>query len=257
MRKAGGFVASLAAPATLLLIVYTSIVVVEAQSRALAVAAADAQLSSLEKEIFREINLARANPVEYAAHLEKLKPFFSGKTFQPPGKLPLVTNEGWSAVEDAIRFMRSTRPLQPLAISRGMCMGAFELVKDQKTSGNTGHKGSDNSLCDQRVTRFGVWRESIGENLVYGTDSARERVITLLIDDGVANRGHRKRILSPEYKVVGISCGDHCKLGGMCVITFAGGFTDSLAGGGSKVKKPTAAVPSVVKQPSRRAPRQL
>jgi hypothetical protein len=49
---------------------------------------------------------------------------------------------------------------------------------------------------------------------------------SVIVDEGVANRGHRQRILNPAYKVVGVACGGH-KLGAMCVITFAAGFTDT------------------------------
>ncbi|MFL6254111.1 MAG: hypothetical protein ACJ74T_03745, partial [Pyrinomonadaceae bacterium] len=65
-------------------------------------------------------------------------------------------------------------------------------------------------------------------NLTYGNDPARERVLTLLIDDGFASRGHRKRLLDASFRVAGVACGDH-KLGAMCVITLAGGFTDGTA----------------------------
>ena len=50
--------------------------------------------------------------------------------------------------------------------------------------------------------------------------------MTLLIDDGFTDRGHRTRLLSPDFKVAGVSCGDHAQLGVMCVITLAGGYTD-------------------------------
>ena len=109
-----------------------------------------------------------------------------------------------------------------------MSFGARELVKDQGGTDVTGHRGSDGSFCEQRAQRFGTWREPIGENLSYGNDTARERVLTLLIDDGVANRGHRKRLLDASFHVAGVACGDH-KLGAMCVITLAGGFTDGAA----------------------------
>ena len=98
-------------------------------------------------------------------------------------------------------------------------------MKEQVGTDAMGHKGKDGSFCEQRTQRFGTWKEPIGENLSYGTDTARERVLTLLIDDGVTNRGHRKRLLDPSFHVVGVACGDH-KLGAMCVITLAGGFTD-------------------------------
>lgn len=191
------------------------------------------ELSPLEKEIIEEINLVRSNPTAYAAHLEQLRPFFADKKFQPPGRPAFITEEGVSALDDAIAFLRAAKPLSTLNISRGMCMGANVLVKDQGPTGNTGHRGSDASLCEQRVNRYGTWNDAIGENLSYGTETARERVITLLIDDGVANRGHRECLLSPTFNVIGVSCGDHSKLGTMCVITLAGKFTERVGGDAS------------------------
>lgn len=187
-----------------------------------------ASYASLEQDLIAEINLARTRPTEYAAYLESLRPMFAGREYRRPDRPALMTEEGAAPLEEAIKFMRATRPLSPLSAAQGMCSGARELVKDQGTSGATGHKGADGSFCEQRAERFGAWREPIGENLTYGDDSARERVLTLLIDDGVANRGHRQRILNPAYKVIGVACGAH-KLGSVCAITFAGGFTDKPA----------------------------
>ena len=105
--------------------------------------------------------------------------------------------------------MRAARPAGLLSVAAGMCSGARELVKEQSTSGATGHKGADGSFCEQRTGRFGVWREPIGENLSYGDDTARERVLTLLIDDGFSSRGHRLRTLNPAFKVAGVGGGRH------------------------------------------------
>lgn len=181
----------------------------------------------LEQDMISEINLARTRPAEYAAYLEQLRPYFAGKEYRRPGKPALITEEGTSALEEAIKYLRSVKPVPPLGLSTGMCAGARELVKDQSATGATGHKGSDGSFCEQRTQRFGTWAGNIGEDLNYSDDTARERVITLLIDDGIANRGHRVRLFDPTYNVVGVACGDH-KLGGMCVITFAGGFNEKL-----------------------------
>jgi uncharacterized protein YkwD len=198
-----------------------------------------ASYASLEQELIAEINLARTRPAEYASYLEGLRPMFAGKEYRRPGKPALTTEEGAAPLEEAIKFLRAARPLAPLSVAAGMCSGARELVREQGASGATGHKGADGSYCEQRTGRFGVWREPIGENLSYADDNARERVFTLLIDDGVANRGHRQRILNPAYKVVGVACGGH-KLGAMCVITFAAGFTD----------RPVAAQPQPARNPA-------
>jgi uncharacterized protein YkwD len=179
---------------------------------------------SLEQDVVREINLARTRPAEYASYLEQMRQYFAGNELRRPGRPALVTQEGVAALEDAIKFLRAAKPAAPLSASTGMCLGARELVKDQGATGATGHRGTDGSFCEQRTQRFGSWAGDIGEDLDYSNDTARERVLMLLIDDGVANRGHRLRLLSPDYKVVGVACGDH-KLGGMCVITFASGFT--------------------------------
>lgn len=197
-------------------------------SRAQGLVAAGAQASdyaSVEQGLIREINLAREHPADYAAYLEQMRKYFVGKELRRPGKPALVTVEGVAALDDAIRFLRAAKSVPPLNPSTGMCLGARELVKDQSASGATGHRGADGSFCDQRTQRFGTWTGDIGEDLDYSDDTARDRVLMLLIDDGIANRGHRLRLLSPNYGVVGVACGDH-KLGGMCVITFAGSFTD-------------------------------
>jgi uncharacterized protein YkwD len=184
--------------------------------------------AALEQDIVGEINLARARPAEYAAYLEELRSRYSGREYRQPGKPGLMTEEGTKALDEAISFLRAARPAPPLTLSLGMCSGARELVRDQSASGATGHQGADGSFCEQRTQRFGSWTEPIGENLSYGDDSARERVITFLIDDGFASRGHRKRLLDPTFKVAGVACGGH-KLGAMCVITLAAGFAEGPA----------------------------
>jgi uncharacterized protein YkwD len=184
-------------------------------------------LSSDERDLLNEINQARAHPQVYAGYLEKLKPFFDGKTYKPPGgQDAFKTEEGWAAVEDAIKFLRATKPLPPLSMSPGLCSAAMTHVKDQSGTGTTGHQGGDNTFIEQRVKPFGTWLGGIGENLTYGNQSARERLLTWLIDDGFASRGHRRRLMSPEYKVAGVCCGPHPQYQTMCAITLAGGFVD-------------------------------
>ncbi|HYR75461.1 MAG TPA: CAP domain-containing protein [Pyrinomonadaceae bacterium] len=183
-------------------------------------------LSQAEQDLLTEINQARANPGTYASYLANLQPFFNGKQYQPTGRPALTTQEGWAPVDEAIKFLRAAKPLPPLISSTGLSLSAQSHVKDQSGSGSTGHKGTDNSLIEQRVKPFGNWQGAIGENLTYGNDSARERVLTWLIDDGFASRGHRRRLLSGDYKVAGLSCGPHPEFGTMCCLTLAGGFTD-------------------------------
>ena len=209
-------------------------------------------LSQAARELLNEINQARAHPQMYASYLEGLKPFFNGKEYKPTGyPQALITQEGWSAVEEAIKFLRSAQPHGPLHPSIGLSLAALALCKDQGGTGGTGHKGGDSTFIERRVKPFGTWEGGIGENLTYGNESARERFLTWLIDDGFASRGHRNRLMSENYRVAGVSCGPHPEFGTMCVLELAGGFIDSAAAksptsnqtkssGGTKDRPPSA-----------------
>ena len=183
-------------------------------------------LSGSEQDLLNEINQARAHPDVYARYLSSLKPFFKGKNYQPNGQPALTTEEGWDAVRDAINFLSTAKPQGPFNTSRGLRLAAVTHFRDQNATGATGHLGAASSMIEDRVKPFGTWQGAIGENLSYGKESARERVLTWLIDDGVASRGHRKRLLSADYQVAGLSCGPHPSFGTMCVLTLAGGFID-------------------------------
>lgn len=183
-------------------------------------------LTDSERDLLNEINQARANPQLYATYLEKLKPQFSGKQYTPVGKAPLTTEEGWNAVDEAIKFLKALKPLPPLAASNGLSLAAMTHVKDQGSSGGTGHRSGNSNMIEDRVKPYGRWEGAIGENICYGNDSARERLLTWLIDDGFPSRGHRRRLLGTEYQVAGISCGSHPQYNAMCVLTLAGGFSE-------------------------------
>ena len=183
-------------------------------------------LSPLENGILQEINMARANPRGYAAFLEEWKWHFDGRLLKIPGERIILTREGTTAVNEAMNVVRSMNPVSRLSLSKGMSLGARDHVKDQGSSGSIGHTGRDGSQAWDRVNRYGTWEKSIGENISYGSDKARNIVMGLIIDDGVSNRGHRKNIFNPDFRVVGVACGHHGSYGTVCVITFAGGYNE-------------------------------
>ena len=183
-------------------------------------------LSPLEYAVVAEINKARTAPKEYASLLKEYKKYYDKKFLKLPGETPLITQEGVGAVVEAIRFLNSTKPASPLTPSKGMSSGARDHVVDQGSSGATQHKGSDGSQAWDRVNRYGIWEKSIGENIAYGSDKARSIVMFLIVDDGIPNRGHRKNIFDPDFRVIGVACGHHPTYRTVCVITFAGGYKE-------------------------------
>lgn len=52
-------------------------------------------------------------------------------------------------------------------------------------------------------------------------------MISLIVDAGVRDRGHRKNIFMRDFGVVGVACGSHSRYGTMCVMDFAGGFIEN------------------------------
>ena len=219
--------------------------------------AANDGLSKDERDLLNEINQARANPQQYAAYLEGLKPLFHGKEYTPSNQDSFTTQEGWSAVEDAIKFLRTAKPQAPLSPSHGLCLAALSHVKDQSGTGATGHKGNDSSFIEQRVKPFGSWQGGIGENLTYGNESARERLLTWLIDDGFPGRGHRIRLMSPDYKVAGVCCGPHPEFRSMCVITLAGGFVDAQPAKADASTQPKAVTPAAKSKTTKKIARRF
>ncbi len=78
----------------------------------------------------------------------------------------------------------------------------------------------------ERLTRYGRWSGRIGENISYGRSDARDVVIQLMVDDGIRNRGHRRNMFDPEFRLVGVGCGQHAGYRAMCVMTFAAGYLE-------------------------------
>ena len=182
--------------------------------------------SALEQEIVREINLARQHPKKYALFLEQQKPYYVGKFIKRPGEPTILTEEGISAVDEAIRFLKSAKPVAPLKYSKGMSRAATDHVKDQGKRGTLGHQGSDHSSSGDRVNRYGTWRLAVGENISCGRGKARDIVMGLIVDDGIPSRGHRENLFDPRYRLVGVACGQHQTFRVMCVIDFAGDFIE-------------------------------
>lgn len=183
-------------------------------------------LSDLEREVVAELNLARTQPTRYADFLIEYSKLFVGRELRESGEITIMTNEGRSAVNEAIRFLRNQRLLPYLTASKGMSRAAWDMVRMQEATFQTGHIGRDGSKFTDRISRYGTWGGSCSENIDYGNNTARKIVMALIVDDGVSNRGHRKSIFNPGFKRVGVACGQHQTYDYMCVIEYAVSYTE-------------------------------
>ncbi len=210
--------------------VFTSVITL-ALASIVTVAGAHAQedalapyLSDLENAVVAEINLARSDPKAYSVFLEELLPYYDGKNFKrPEEEMTRITREGKAAVEEALAFLRSAEPLPLLTPSRGMSQAAKDHVNDMGKNGST---GSDDSQPWDRVNRHGTWGGTIAESISFGRNNPRDVLIRLIIDDGYADRGNRNNIFEKEFQVTGVACGDDEKYTFVCVIDYAGTYTE-------------------------------
>jgi len=184
---------------------------------------------SISSEIAAEITLLRTNPAEYAQHLvTHLDNFVTDKDYiiDDP-KYRYETSEGLAAVQEAIDCLRSTHPLSAMQPNSLLEKAAADHVADMATHpGLSGHTGSDGSESHERISRYGIYEVTCGENIDYGMNTARSIIVHLLVDDGVANRGHRKNLLEPRFTLVGACFGFHSGYRCCCVMDFAGGMKD-------------------------------
>ncbi|QTC90828.1 CAP domain-containing protein [Brevundimonas goettingensis] len=109
--------------------------------------------------------------------------------------------------------------MAPLSPDLILALTAGDHVADQGPSGFIGHYGSDGWDFATRVTRRGGDPYG-GENISYGYDTAREVIIQLLVDDNIADRGHRVNLFRDGYVRAGVSCGPHAVFNHMCVIDY-------------------------------------
>ena len=182
---------------------------------------------ALERGVLDELNRVRSDPQDYAASLERDLQYYHGNLFRRPGDdSALETREGTAAVREAIRVLRQTKPMPTLRPSAGMTLGARDHVRDQAPRGLMNHKGTDGSMAWDRVSRYGDWKTKINENMTFGPTTPHDVIAALIVDDGISDRGHRKNILDPDVKMVGISCGPHKALRVMCDMVEAAGFVE-------------------------------
>lgn len=183
-------------------------------------------IEEVEKNIVLEINALRTNPTEYAKKVKKYMGYIEGKFLKVPEQTPLVTIEGIKAFQDCYDELLKTKPMGALTLSKGLSLGAKDHIKDTQNLDELGHTGTDGSSSADRASRYGEWGELIGENIEYGSPNAEQIIISLIVDDGVSNRGHRKNILNPNFNFIGVAFGEHKNYKTMTVMDFAGDYKE-------------------------------
>lgn len=186
------------------------------------------QLSTLELALVEEINLARREPQTFVGFLNEYRRATTGTVISLPNRIAWQTNEGAPAIDEAIGEMQTVSNLKPLEIADQLSAAASMQLKDLQEDASLGHLGKNGSTLKVRLAQFGVVGKS-SENICHRAKTAREVVMIFIIDDGVKSRMHRKNVLNPAYKKIGVACGSGKDQESLCVAVFAENLKDTKA----------------------------
>ena len=178
---------------------------------------------TLKKELIIEHNNIRKNPKSYIPHLEEHLKYFKGNVLYKPGEIGLVTQEGPSAIKECIKFLNSEKPNpNGIEISEPLSKAAQDHANDIGPKGLISHVGSDKSTSSTRIERYCEWLSTCAENIDFGSYTAKEVILSLIVDDGVPTRGHRVNIFNPALKFFGFGTASHKEYGICVVLSYAG-----------------------------------
>ena len=132
--------------------------------------------------------------------------------------------EGDNVFKEAINYLKSLPSLKPLQWDENLCRSAQEHVDDIGPKGLLLYQSSDGTEPEDRISKYGNYVESLGENIDFGPNDAMGVIISLTLDDGEEERPHRENLFKQDYQKVGIACGPHKTEFQMCVMDFAFDF---------------------------------
>jgi hypothetical protein len=132
--------------------------------------------------------------------------------------------EGDNVFKEAIQFLKSLTPLKPLQWDQNLARSAQEHVDDIGPKGLLLYQSSDGTEPEDRISKYGTYVDSLGENIDFGPNDAMGVIVSLTLDDGEEQRPHRENLFKDDFKKVGIACGPHETEFQMCVMDFAYDF---------------------------------
>jgi uncharacterized protein YkwD len=164
-------------------------------------------LSLNEKEVILYINLARIDGKWFIENIINKHSNF-------------VNENSKKYVRSLISDLQNSGNLAPLYPAKGLTKAAHYHAKDMGETGKTGHQSSDGTPTFTRIKKYAKGGY-MAENCQNGYKDQLKIVLDLLIDDGIPTYGHRKNILSPNYKYIGVAIEPHLIYGVNCVQDFS------------------------------------
>ena len=194
-------------------------------------------MSPMEREVVQELSNVRSNPQQYALLIARESDRVRDGKLCRPGEIPIALVEGKSAYHECIQVLKMQPQLNRISTTPVGMIRAAQIHATDLSKGRTGHVGSDGSSPSDRLNRYGEWAGQCFECISMGSHTARDIIISLLVDDGVPGRGHRVNLLHSGVGVCGVSIKEQPRYGTVCVITLATAYSE-----GDPVKRQEAEV---------------
>lgn len=173
-------------------------------------------LSDLSNSLLKEINKIRINPKSYISKVAKYIDYITvkeGKTLLNIGRDVYISlYKGQSAFEQAISFLSTQTPLDPLIMSEELKID-FSGINGNNDGFTENEFGNSVPSLSQIKCILCKKEESIEDSFTLmgfhydnSTNNPELSAVLQLIDDTGASHIRRKNIMNPKIKNVGISC---------------------------------------------------
>ncbi len=176
----------------------------------------------LNNSIIAETNQIRSNPKSYIPILEEQIKLFKENVLYRPNEIPIQTNEGPAAYEEAMKFLETQKPLNELQVDESLTKAAEDHLLDIAPKGLVSHESTDGKNISDRIEKYCEWEITCAENIDFGSRTGQDVVISLLVDDGIKTRGHRRNLFKDDVRLVGVATGDHKEYETCIVIDMVG-----------------------------------
>ena len=155
-------------------------------------------LSFQEKKVIFYINLARMDGELFS------KTYL--KDYMDDVRIP--KNKYYRSLITMLKEQEAMEPLEP---KDDLIAEAIKHSKEMGRTGKKGHRSADAKSFAERMEKFKPEYNKIKESNQYGFPDALSIVVDLLIDDDQESLRHRKMLLDPELKFIGVGIRNHKK----------------------------------------------
>lgn len=130
--------------------------------------------NKLDPDVWSVLNNIRVQPTYYVSNLNELLSWFTNPDqplyyYPPDSNVYMMTNEGKTAIQEAIDFLGSQKALPPFKWNNGLYSAAIAHSKDMQAKNYFAHDSIDGTSFSDRVKSYYSGPLPIGENLSLNT----------------------------------------------------------------------------------------